>query len=223
MSSVISKGSLSPFQRWEMASFGDDRPSHQAEKKVASTLAEKINLEEIQRLKESSHKDGYANGYKEGYISGLQEGKDAAYADTKTLIETEVIQLQSLMENVSEQINTASAVMGSELLGLALELAERMLKTRIDIDPEVILPIVREAIDSLPSMQQPAQIFVHPADAEILKLRAGDELINAGWRIHADNHIERGGCKIETAQNLIDATVETRWRRIAEAVKKSMP
>ncbi|MCU6435388.1 flagellar assembly protein FliH [Undibacterium sp. Jales W-56] len=221
MSNAISKGNLSPFQRWEMASFGDERPSQQAEKKITASLAEKISLEEISKLKETSHREGYANGYKEGYLAGLGEGKETAYAETKATIDTEVGQLKSLIESLSEQIHLTGKVVGSDLLGLALDLAERMLKTRIEVDPEIILPIVREAIDSLPSVQLPAQIFVHPVDAEILRTHAGDELSNAGWRIHADSHIERGGCKLETAQNMVDATIATRWHRLAEAVKKS--
>ena len=47
-----------------------------------------------------------------------------------------------------------------------------------------------------------------------------DELQKAGWRVADDAQLERGGCRIETASNQIDAATGSRWQRIAAALGK---
>ncbi|MGH8429807.1 MAG: FliH/SctL family protein, partial [Solimonas sp.] len=42
----------------------------------------------------------------------------------------------------------------------------------------------------------------------------------SGWCVVEDAQMERGGCRVETATNQIDASVATRWQRIAAALGK---
>jgi flagellar assembly protein FliH len=100
-------------------------------------------------------------------------------------------------------------------------LAKAMLKSALAIRPDLILPIVSEAVHYLPSVQQPALLSVNPEDAVIVKQYMGEALLKAGWRIAEDKHIERGGCRVETASNQIDATTSTRWQRISSALDKN--
>ncbi len=44
----------------------------------------------------------------------------------------------------------------------------------------------------------------------------------AGWRVIDDPTIERGGCKVDTASNQIDATVASRWQRLSLALGKDI-
>ena len=55
------------------------------------------------------------------------------------------------------------------MLDLALDLAKAMLKTALAVRPELVLPIVAEAIHYLPALQQPALLFLHPDDALLVK------------------------------------------------------
>ena len=52
----------------------------------------------------------------------------------------------------------------------------------------------------------------------LVRARLGDEIAGGGWRIVEDTQVTRGGCRVETASNQIDATAETRWQRIAAAL-----
>jgi flagellar assembly protein FliH len=79
---------------------------------------------------------------------------------------------------------------------------------------------VREAIRYLPAVQQPAILVLHPDDAPYVKERLQDELAQADWRIVEDPDVQRGGCRVETATNQIDASIGTRWQRIARALGK---
>ncbi len=94
-----------------------------------------------------------------------------------------------------------------------------MLQTALAVRPELVLPIVREAIDYLPALQQPALLFLHPDDAAAgQRTASATSCEKAGWRVAEDTQLERGGCRVETASNQIDATTATRWQRLAAAL-----
>jgi len=63
-------------------------------------------------------------------------------------------------------------------------------------------------------------LFLHPDDAVLVREHMADELTKAGWHIAEDLRLERGGCRIETASNQIDATTGNRWERIAANLGK---
>jgi flagellar assembly protein FliH len=73
----------------------------------------------------------------------------------------------------------------------------------------------------LPSLQQPALLFLHPADVLLVNTLMGDQLSKAGWRVVEDGQMARGGCRVETASNQIDASAPSRWQRIAAALGKT--
>ncbi|MFX5705399.1 FliH/SctL family protein [Acinetobacter baumannii] len=43
-----------------------------------------------------------------------------------------------------------------------------------------------------------------------------------GWKIEEDAHLDRGGCRVETRTNQIDATTPTRWQRLGESLSKQL-
>jgi flagellar assembly protein FliH len=104
------------------------------------------------------------------------------------------------------------------LLDLALDLSKAMLKTVLEVKPELVLPVAREAIRYLPALQQPALLYLHPADSALVREEMQAELEKAGWRVVDDATLTRGGCRVETGSNQIDAGVETRWERLAAAL-----
>jgi flagellar assembly protein FliH len=79
---------------------------------------------------------------------------------------------------------------------------------------------VREAIEYLPVLQQPALLILNPEDAPVVREGIAEELDKGGWRVIEDPTIARGGCKVDTASNQIDATVQARWQRLTLALGK---
>jgi flagellar assembly protein FliH len=214
MSNAMSKGTMSAFQRWEMASFGEEAPTQTPDQLLLARETARANQREIDSLREEARRLGFA----EGHANGLADGKIAG----QIILDAEIEQIRALTEQFSEQLSGANKAIGEDVFKLALELAQAMIRGKLELDPEAIIPVVIEAIDALPSVQQPAQINLHPADAGIIKAKIGEQLAATGWRIVSDPRIERGGCTLETAQNLIDASVETRWKRLSDAVKMAI-
>ena len=110
-------------------------------------------------------------------------------------------------------------MIAQDMLELSLDLAKAMLKTALAARPELVLPIVSEAIRYLPTVQQPT-LTLNPDDAQLVRKHVGDELAKADWRVSEDPHLERGGCRIDTASNQIDASATSRWQRLANALGK---
>lgn len=223
MSNPVRSGDMTAFQRWEMASFGDNRPAHVEEVRIANAQVAIQQRVEAERAREAAKQEGFAAGYKEAYERGLKDGQETAYAETMEQVQIEIQSLQHMAQAFSEQLSSASHHMGNELMQLALDLAQTMLKAKIDADPAVILPIVEDAIAQLATVQQPAHIHLNPEDAAIVKEQLGEALSEDGWRIISDAHMERGGCKLETLHNLVDASYSTRWQKLLDHMQISSP
>ncbi|MBC3880305.1 flagellar assembly protein FliH [Undibacterium sp. LX40W] len=212
MSSVLPKGQQTAYQRWELTSFGDARASQVEKQNEVSRIAQA----EINAIKEQARNEAYAEGYKEAYQAGFNEGQQAGYAEMQEQARTLISHIEGLAQQFQGQLNLAHEVVGDELLQLAISLASSMTKKHFELAPESITTIVQEAIALLPSIQQPAQIFLHPEDLDLVKELASATLEKDGWRLFPDHQMTRGGCRIETGQNVIDATYETRWNRLTE-------
>jgi flagellar assembly protein FliH len=213
MSNAVPKEKQTAYQRWELASFGDDRPS-QAPPPPPGPSPESIAKlnEQLATIREVARQSGYADGVAEGQSLGLSQGRAQAAGELQ--------RLKQIAESFSTEVARANEVIAEDLLVLALDIAKAMLKTALVVKPELVLPIVGESVRYLPSLQQPALLFLHADDIKLVKEHMGDELTQAGWHLAEDPNLERGGCRIETASNQIDASIANRWERIAASLGK---
>ena len=207
LSDSTAKGRLSAYQRWEMTSFEEDKPASVSRVSAESIAAAKSEMEKI-RLK--AQKEGFTKGFEEGYQAGLNNGQNEMQQYLNTFLQ------------VSTQFNSAvqqaDQIVAQEVLDLALDLAKAMLKNTLVTNPEIIIPIVQQAIASLPSMQQPAQIMLNPKDAVLVKNQIGAELDETGWVVVPDPHMNQGDCRIETPKNQINASMQSRWKQLSDAL-----
>ena len=236
----MSKDTQGAFKRWEMTSFGDERPSSlaariQAEERAASIAAAAAaaaaapsvpmtpalqfpTAAELEALREDARAEGYAEGREEGRAAGHAEALEAGRQEAALEMET----LRAIGATFSQAVTAADETIASDVLELALHLARSMVRTALTVRPELIIPIVREAIDYLPVLQQPAILVLNPEDIEIVRAALSDELDKGGWRVVADPQVGRGGCKVDTASNQIDAQASARWARLAHALGKDV-
>jgi flagellar assembly protein FliH len=235
----MSKDTQGAFKRWEMTSFGDERPSSlaariQAEERAAAISAAAAaasvpaapaapamqfpTAAELEALREGARAEGYAEGLEEGRAAGRAEAYEAGRADVAAEMDT----LRAMAASFSGAVTAADETIASDVLDLALHLARSMVRIAFTVRPELIIPIVREAIDYLPVLQQPAILALNPDDIEIVRAALSDELDKGGWRVVADPQVGRGGCKVDTASNQIDAQAAARWERLTHALGKNV-
>lgn len=218
MSSLLPKEKQTAFQRWEMTSFGDARPA-QVERQQAE---EKITQTELNAIREEARTEAYSAAYQEAYQTGYQEGRANGEREMLEKSVQLLAQLEQLRDQFSQQLQHAHQDIGQEFIQLALEFADALSQIHLEIHPEAILNIAQQAIQNLPAISQPAQLILHPDDLALIRELAGDKLQNEGWRLSADPHLRRGGCRVETAKNLLDASYESRWEQLSQGLKTAL-
>lgn len=224
MSSWIPKERLTAYQRWELAAFDEQErpaeppaapaPPEESPLDVPSVPAPAAALqppepavllptaEDIERMHHEAHEAGYTAGY--------QEGMAAAQAVA--------MRIRKLMDSLQQALAEIDQDVADQLLALAIGIADQILRQSLRVRPELLLPVVREAITALhPHHGQPL-LFVHPDDAPLVRTQLGDQLVPGNWRILEDAEVSAGGCRVELGASEVDATVETRWRRVIEAI-----
>ena len=236
---MIPKEQQSAYQRWEMTSFGDERPSTVARRAAMAPApapasappAEPIEIvphvalptaEELEAIREQARAEGYAEGLAEGRAEGHAQGYAEGAAQGQQEAGAELEHLRAIAATFSDAVVQADETIAHDVLELALRLARGMVRTAFDVRPELILPVVQEAIGYLPVLAQPAVLTLNPQDAEIVRDAMGQELIKGGWRIAEDASMARGGCKVDTASNQIDAQATARWQRLTHSLGQNI-
>ena len=118
------------------------------------------------------------------------------------------------------ELNQADEAISQQVLDLSIDLARALFKSTLAVRPERIIPIVREAVRYLPAFSQPAMLYLNPGDVVLVQEGMGDELTKIGWQLTSDTQLEPGSCRVETANNQIDASLPTRWQRLTAALGK---
>jgi len=209
VASAIPKEQMSAYQRWEMASF-DDTISSERVKREREQAEE--NARTVSGILKQVRQEAYEAGFKTGYGDGMSHAQ--------TQIETERQQLSHMITSFQQALAMQDVIVAESVLSLALDLAKAMMKTKLQLDPQAVIPVVLDAMHYLPQVKQPARLIVHHEDAKILRTHLGEQLKEQGWQLLEDNQIERGGCLVETAENQIDASNETRWKRLVQGLSQ---
>jgi len=191
-SNIIPKEQLSAYQRWELNSLDGS----------ATTTVPLPTAAEV----ENTHRQAY----QEGFAAGYQEGKGK--------VDAELVRLAQLMSALDGALTQFDETLTQNLLSLALGVAKQMLREALRVRPELILPVIREAVNSLPQVNQHPHLKLHPDDAALVRSLMADELSHFHWKLIEDSRVERGGCRVETTNSEIDATMENRWKRILVAL-----
>jgi flagellar assembly protein FliH len=76
-----------------------------------------------------------------------------------------------------------------------------------------MLPVIREAVELLGVEHQSAVVRMHPTDMDVLQAPLAGEFAGLSLSLRADPTLEPGGCVVESAGMVIDATLQKRWQR----------
>ncbi len=214
--------SLTAYQRWEMASF-DPKPPPPPEddsEAVAAALAL-----ELQRVRDAAHAEGMASGHVQGQALGYQAGQEAGYAAGleagRAEMRAEAERFAAFASAFDEALRSARDMLADDLAQLALDLAQQVVRQHVQLDPGTVLAAAREALAAEPALSGAPQLIVGPADLPVVEAYLQEELDARGWTVRVDPSVERGGCRAQAASGEIDATLPTRWERVAAALGHS--
>lgn len=231
------KSNLTAWERWELASFDDERqevlhhplrppvveepppPPPEPEPQIQLPTAEEV--EEIRRqAHDAGFQEGRNAGHQEGYAAGHKEGFEAGHKEGYTPAAEAAQRLATLAAGLDGALAALDGQVADELASLALEIAQEVLRQTLKLQPEIVVGMVHDALTHLP--HQHANIYLHPTDAGLVRQYAGDQLAHAGHRIHEDQRLNRGDVLIEAGGAQVDATMANRWRRVVATLGRQL-
>jgi flagellar assembly protein FliH len=233
-STLISRSAA--WRRWQMLSF-DEPPPVEVEPEpepdpgpdpevVMAQLRAQASAEGHAAGHAQGHAEGVAAGHAEGHEAGLVAGREAGYAEglaqAREQGAEEARRLHALVQACAESVGSLEEKMGQSLLTLALDIAQQVVRTTLAEQPETVASAVREVLHINPTAGGQMRLWANPADIELIRLHLADELKEGHWRVLADESIARGGCRAETPFGDIDATLQTRWRRVAASLGRNV-
>jgi flagellar assembly protein FliH len=222
MSNYIPKEKLSAYERWELAAF-DEQETAARQKTATATAASAsraapaaalpaVSEEELKTIRAEAFaagkQAGYEDGFKAGQTSGYQDGLQKAAAETA--------KLAAAAEAFTGAVLQIEAQIADELLALAVDIAQQVVRSSLRVKPELIMPTVREAIAALANPHGHPVLVLNPDDAALVRQQLSEQLAHTPWRIIEDPSIERGGCRVESGGSEVNATVGSRWQRVVE-------
>lgn len=217
---------MTAYERWELPSLADDgqaaQSMHRAEtvKPLTADDLEKIRQEAYQDGLKQGRADGFNQGVAEGRKQGVEEGKQEGLKLGQELARHELQRnqksLEQLFTNLLKPIEAQREAVEQTLLNTTLALVRSVIHIESTVNAEVIKQALTRSIDSLPKHADDITVQLNPEDqgfvADII------HTLSPQATVRSNAAIARGGCIIETTDQVLDFTVEKRYQLAVQAM-----
>ena len=188
-----------------------------------------IRMEQQEREREANEKldavrqqflaEGFAQGRAQAQLEAQQQIQ--AYIDQQGREAAQ--RFNALLESAQQQLEAAEQLAAQGVLDLAAEMARQVLRHEISSNPNVLLPVIREALGMLFADSRAVQIKLNPVDLDVLQDILREEFPNLPLALQADPALARGGCLVESGGTVIDGRLEKRWARAIGRLGQNLP
>jgi flagellar assembly protein FliH len=190
-------------QPWDFGSFGG-APLNQAQ--LLADEAARLGREES--IRQEAHALGYAQGQADGEASAQarfdaywkQQGEDTAR------------RMSALVDALEKRLHDAEQAVAQAVLTMSCDIARHVVRNELQAPRPQLQAVVAEAVSLLVGDARTQRVRLNPADWDALR-----ESLSAafGERVQwlPDASIEPGGCVVESAGSVVDATLQQRWQR----------
>ncbi len=170
---------------------------------------------------QKGQKEGLEAGRQQGLKEGTKQGANAAREEFVQRTNAVVPLLEELLAHLHENRVALQAQAEADMLRLAIAVARRIVRREVTVDPEAILPVVREAI-GLCTERNDIMLRVNPADAEVIEAELPG--LHAAFtdlervRIEVDDSIDRGGLHLFGRETEVDMRLEEQFAALERAL-----
>lgn len=186
-----------------------DRMLEEAQEQIAMMKDEAV---------QQGKQEGYEAGYKDGEAKVREEMADVMAEGSAKAAKT----LQDARAATRDYVQQAE----EDVIKIVMAVVEKILPQHFIDVPQVVLPLVREAIVKVKD-QKELKIHVAPADYDLV-LMARNEFRglltygDAEIDLISDQSMKPGDCLIETPNGTVDARLATQIELVRQAVKNVM-
>jgi flagellar assembly protein FliH len=175
-----------------------------------------LTAEQLQEMSEAAEKEGFDQGYGEGVVQGIAEGKKQGYedglaqaqAEARETLSTQVSQLLQIAEALVDPIGEQQAQLQALMLSYVTTLTEQVIERELRADPVHIQSVIERAFAALPVGAEKIKVVLNPADLALVEQYAAEQ--DPSWLFVGDPQLQAGGCRVESAESLINYSVEAR-------------
>lgn len=156
--------------------------------------------------------------YEEGFASGEAEGRAFGESQYRVFFQ----RMETYLEELSAATQLVKQASQDEMLALTLTFSEYLAAQQLERSPASILTLLEAILVAHPvpasvEGRAVATVFLNPKDLEQL----GDRFVgNPGISLQEDTALSRGSLRFETAEGVLDATLERRRERLLELVQR---
>jgi flagellar assembly protein FliH len=173
---------------------------------------------ERQAADEVVRQQGYAEGFTQGRAQAMLEAQRQISDFIATKGSDTAKRLAALVESAQRQLAENEQLIARGVLELACDLAQQVLRRELSVNPNALQPVLREALGLLTADAKVATVRLHPQDMDVLDEALRHEFANLQLTAVADPAVSPGGCLVESAGTVVDASLPKRWARVTAAL-----
>lgn len=151
--------------------------------------------------------------FAEGFESGRREGIESAKQETSG----QVSQFVEVLDSLSRYAREFDQQIARDLVALSGKIAEQVILKELSLAPELMLALVEKIIESLPKEDLTVSIYLHPHDATAFNEHLTGTL-HQHWKIIEDTELNRGDCRIESTNSIINNKLDQQINTILTAL-----
>ena len=177
---------------------------------------EELRVEE-EHLVEDKIAAAHAAGLEEGKAVGLQQAEEMIRQRTEEMN----AKVGTIIKDMAAQVRERLKQIEQESIKLTVAIVDKIIPHAVDINPEYIVPILREALD-LAGASIIKKVRVSPPDMEfitVVGLQKNLAEADGSWDFAADDTI-RAGCVIETSAGEVEYDLDKAWARTKDNILK---
>ena len=181
------------------------------------TGRKKISASELAKY-QAALKEGYDQGFAHGQAEGLQESDRRLREYSAIQGQQAAERLAEVVRNMEQRLADAEQQIAQGVLEMACEIARQVLRRELSVSTHVLQPGIREALTLLVNEGKAAKVRLNPMDLQVMGEALAQEFPSHDLNFVADPAVGPGGCLIESASSVVDATVARRWTRAIGAL-----
>jgi flagellar assembly protein FliH len=167
-----------------------------------------------QQLEEEAYQKGYAQGQKDGFEFGRK-----SMSLVKEHLERLLGELQHLPSKILQDYR-------EWLIQACLSISRQVIGRELKGDVNHLIELVDHVLTATDT-RHPLTIHVHPDDLQLLRehvaFDTSGERSGRTFMVAADHHLQRGGCRMDSAVQSLDATIEKQLDLIEKALRNHDP
>ena len=110
-----------------------------------------------------------------------------------------------------------------DILEISVDIARRIIKKEVSTDPQIVMNIILDILKTVSKSEPKILIRVNPAEVQFVKDNMPNALyelgIEAKINVVGDETLLEGGCKFETSNGIVDASIDAQTEIIKKALR----